>query len=168
MKKAISFSMCVIIMFVFLGGCSENGNNEEKQKLPRTKLTYSAQLRFLEHDEFFVVLEDLISGKCKYNDIIFVYSEEAAEGYPENVFVTWPKENTEKILINFNRYIILREVDIIPFSLTYPITMEDVVERWEQVDDFLNGFLSAVRNSLTNPSYVTEKEYEEWKAKGIF
>ena len=166
MKRAISFSVCVIVIFVFLGGCSKNGNNEEKQKLLRTKLTYILNLHFLEYYEYFPVREDFLNGK--YKDIIFVYSEEEAEGYPENVLVTWPTENTEKILINFNQYILLREIDITPFSLTNPITMEDVVERWEQVNDFLNGFTDSLRNHLTNPSYVTEERYEEWKEKGIF
>jgi len=166
MKKAISFSMCVIFMFVFLGGCSKNGKNEEEQKLLRTKLIYASRLRFFEFNEFFPVLEDIVNGK--YKDIIFVYSEEEAEGYPDNVFVTCPTKNTEKILIIFNRYGISHEIDITPFSLTYLITMEDVVERWEQVNDFLDSLTNSLRDGLTNPSYVTEEEYEEWKEKGIF
>ena len=168
MKRAISFSVCVIFMFVFFGGCSKNGNNEEKQKLLKTKLFYSAQLRFLEHYEYFVVLEDLINGKCKYDDVIFVYSEEESEGYPENVLVTWPTKNTEKILVIFNLYTIDYKIDIAPFSLASPITIEDVVERWEQVNDFLNSFTSSLRKHLTDPSYITEEKYEEWKEKGIF
>ena len=166
MKKAISFSMCVIFMFVFLGGCSKNGKNEEEQKLLRTKLIYASRLRFFEFNEFFPVLEDIVNGK--YKDIIFVYSEEESEGYPDNVFVTCPTKNTEKILINFNQYIIRHEIDVALFSLVNPITMEDVVERWEQVNDFFDSLTDGLRKHLTDPSYITEERYEEWKEKGIF
>ena len=94
MKRAISVSVCVIVMLVFLGGCSKNNNDEEKKMLLKTKLFYSAELRFLEYYEYFPAREELLSGK--YDDVIFVYSEEEAEGYPDNVFVTWPTKNTEK------------------------------------------------------------------------
>ena len=55
-----------------------------------------------------------------------------------------------------------------PFSLASPISIEDVVEKWEQVDEFLDSFTDSLRDGLTNPSYITEEVYEEWKEKGIF
>jgi len=162
MKRAISFSMCVIVMIVFWGGCSKNGNNEEKQKLLQTKRSYALYFRFLDWPDS----KDIVKGK--YDDIVFVYSEEESEGYPDNVFVTWPTENTEMILINYNLYINYREMDITPFSLTYPIPLKDIVEKWEAVNDFLDSVDFSARMTLSNTFLVSKEEYEEWKAKEGF
>jgi len=32
----------------------------------------------------------------------------------------------------------------------------------------LDSLTDGLRKGLTDPSYVTEEEYEEWKEKGIF
>jgi hypothetical protein len=84
-----------------------------------------------------------------YDELIFVMSESEAVGYPDNVNVAWPTERTEERLLILNEYIELYDYDLTPYSLAYPVTLEDVVLRWENVDDLmLNGVSTGVRDMV--------------------
>jgi hypothetical protein len=81
-----------------------------------------------------------------YDEIVLVMTEQESAGYPANVNVAWPTERTEESVDRLNRYIILRGYDLEPYSLTYPITLEDLVYDWENVDDLMmNGVSRTVR-----------------------
>jgi len=70
------------------------------------------------------------SGKI---DVEFVFSREEAEAGDENTFYFWPSERTERMVVGFNRLIQRDDIELEPFSLSYPLALEDFVERWENV-----------------------------------
>jgi hypothetical protein len=86
-----------------------------------------------------------------YTAIIFVHNEEDAEGYPDNVIAAWPTETTHKIVEGINERITREgeEIDLTRFSLEYPITVEDLIDDWENVYDlWYCGFDNAARGSI--------------------
>jgi hypothetical protein len=89
----------------------------------------------------------LIYEKGDYDELVFVMTEPESAGYPANVNVAWPTERTEESVDVLNRYIVLHGYDLEPYSLTYPITLDDVVYDWENVDDLMrNGVDRTVRH----------------------
>jgi len=84
-----------------------------------------------------------------YNDFILVHTAEEAEVVDEDILVAWPGEFTDVTLnqtggINNVLSLFFREghrfneLEItFPKPLTYPITMEDLVENWELVWEFI-------------------------------
>ena len=65
----------------------------------------------------------------------FAVSREDAEAGDESTFYFWPSDITVDILYVLN-HVLNEEVDDWDSqSLSYPITMEDLVERWEEVID---------------------------------
>ena len=86
------------------------------------------------------------------DDIVLVASEAESEGYPEGVIVAWPSEETEIILKNLNGYTAYKGIDLAPYSLTYPLTIEDTLEHWEEILDFLkNGLTSSESTIVADP-----------------
>ena len=77
--------------------------------------------------------------------LVFVHSEEEAEGYEEGIIVAWPSAKTEITLIRINRYIEREGIDISRFSLEYPLTMENLVDNWEPIEEFLREYKQAAR-----------------------
>jgi len=77
-----------------------------------------------------------------FTDLVLVHSEDEAIGFREDVIVAWPSDRTYLIVDAFNREIRLSEGELDPesFGLTYPITVEDTVNYWQQVDDFFMSF----------------------------
>ena len=87
------------------------------------------------------------------DDIVLVASEAESGGYPEGVIVAWPSEETEIILKNLNGYTAYKDIDLALYSLTYPLTIEDALEHWEEILDLLdNGLTSSESNLVTDPS----------------
>ena len=66
----------------------------------------------------------------KYDDVIFVHTQEEAEGLQlgEDVWVLWPSAQTQLSLYAFNFWV---NVDIsegklnLPENLSFPLTLED-------------------------------------------
>ena len=76
----------------------------------------------------------LITDKdIPYTDIAFVYSGDLAEGYPEDVLVAFPSGTTLRMIENLNWLIEHDGIDLEPYGLEYPVTVEDIVDRWEGV-----------------------------------
>jgi len=97
-----------------------------------------------------------------YTDIVFVHNEEEALDFPSNIIVAWPNRDivVESTGLNYSEALILgihwavnrteesllrtsgsregqllRPVIILEeFGLTYPISIEDLVDNWEKVN----------------------------------
>jgi hypothetical protein len=88
-----------------------------------------------------------------YTDLVFVLSEEEAQGFPDNIITAWPRtgerEPTARIINEIHHGIGLTESDLIwpgetdafrevvtleEFELSYPVTASDFVDNWRQVD----------------------------------
>jgi phosphohistidine phosphatase SixA len=77
-----------------------------------------------------------------YYSCVFVCSESERKGYGNDVIVAWPSQRTTKTLERLNDHIVENNIDLSPYALAYPITMEDVVQRWEAVSELLSNGLS--------------------------
>jgi hypothetical protein len=135
MKKVVASLLAVVMSASILTGCSSKNNNTDDHDVFQKTLYSNA---FMFHYSYYgngIITQSYLRGD--FDDIIFIYSETDNSEYGERVVVAWPTENTAIILNNLNIHTDMYEVDLTEFSLTYPITMEDVVERWELVNDYL-------------------------------
>jgi len=87
-----------------------------------------------------------------YTDLVFVHSEEESIGFPDYVVVAWPREREfSQGIVNGLHWAVNRDagelyarpdlldnrrfaVTLEEFGLTYPITVEDLVDNWEKID----------------------------------
>ena len=72
-----------------------------------------------------------------HTDIVFVRSFEEILDHPEGVLVLWPGEMSRGLLLWMNRLIATYGIDLEQFSLSYPLTMDNIVYDWEGFDGFL-------------------------------
>ena len=84
-----------------------------------------------------------------FTELIFVHNQEEAQGFPPNVIVVWPTEHPliHSVMDIFNQYVARNEnelhsperpggrypINLENFGLSYPITINDLVENWEGV-----------------------------------
>lgn len=83
-----------------------------------------------------------------YTELVFVHNEEQAQGFPDYVIVAWPVDRpvTQMIVDRMNTMVNRtteelgnlitqrrESISLEDFGLTYPITIEDLVDSWEAV-----------------------------------
>lgn len=87
----------------------------------------------------------------EFADIILVHNAQEAESFPDDVIVVWPREDLVPSLIAGIHWAVNRtEHELIPewggapirpvliledFGLTYPLTAEDLVDNWRNVNE---------------------------------
>ena len=83
----------------------------------------------------------------RYTEFVFVHSEAEAAGFPDHVLVAWPSEITPGVIPGFHWAVPRDESELIAaqgqrrrevvsfedFGLSYPLTVADLVDNWEQV-----------------------------------
>ena len=88
-----------------------------------------------------------------YNEFILVHSEAEAQGFPDSTIVAWPREDNGHGLIIAIHWIIEENpysrrdgtpgrefLTLEDFGLTYPLTLEDLVDNWEKVNELWRAF----------------------------
>ena len=95
-------------------------------------------------------------------DVIFVASEQESFGLPPDVVGAWPTDDTEYILHNVNSWAKFNNEDFSSTGLAYPLTMSDVVGKWEEVRAFLKSMQN--RDLALDPGYGTNSR-AEWDAQ---
>jgi len=98
-----------------------------------------------------------------YTNIIFVHNEqEALDGdFPDNVILAWPRGDNDwaQRLVGWMNYFIenpltdhagrqRRTFDLEEFNLTYPITVENLVDNWEDVWRLWHAFDSGEQSRI--------------------
>ena len=77
----------------------------------------------------------------KAEAVVLAHTEPEPGSYADTTIVCWPSERTSVIVGRMNEVVEGRSIDLAPYSLTYPISLEDAVDNWEDVLDlFLYGF----------------------------
>jgi len=149
---------------------------EERNLLPRDKLSYARSMRF----EFRIMVDgearsswhDVIRRTLYYRDfpekfdpfydeLVFVYSEAEATAFPDNVVVAWPRgdDTILEFIEGIHQAVALDESDLIEWrerdvvrledvGLTYPLTVEDLVDNWEQVNALWDRLTAQERSSI--------------------
>ena len=87
-----------------------------------------------------------------YVELVFVHTEEEAQDFPDNVVAAWPRMEN-RFGVNFSEGLVgviqqrignppmlngrpMRSAFTLEdFDLTYPLTVEDLVDNWEKVDE---------------------------------
>ena len=158
MKRIASLMFCAVLLLVSLSGCvnriSQVVLSQVQREYMTRKAVFAQHLRFTAGGStcvgviYFLSLFD--PDEENFVDIIFVHSEAAAAGFPDNVLVGWPSENswvddipilgTPGQIMNFTSSIRARypEIDFRDYGLPEnEITLIDVVERWENVNELI-------------------------------
>jgi hypothetical protein len=150
MNRVISIVVLLSLLCANLVGCDTQEAQRERHKYLISKTNYAGAMCFdSELGPGFYLLTLYLKGE--YIDCVFVYSESESTGYGDDVIVAWPTEDTKRVLFNLNFVITYEKIDLEPYSFEYPITMEDVVERWEDVYSFFDAFTESQLRYIWNP-----------------
>ena len=155
-KRFLLILLLVAICLIAVGCTGRTNQNEEPDEEMIIMIEeMQRRLRYLEDMWFFNIMgidNDIRLNITGHMEVIFVHNEDEAralfpnrcwEGYdhinPPDVFVAWPDpERSQGIINGIHLFTVLNpapDVDIEEFSLTYPITLEDLVDNWEKVDE---------------------------------
>ena len=89
---------------------------------------------------------------------VLVYSEEEATGYPDDVIVAWPSLWTRGTIKELNEYI-NEGFDLTRYALTYPLTLESLVDNWWAVYHLLMDLDFYEVRSEYRVAHRYEREY---------
>ena len=156
MKKSIACLVLAALLLITSCTWKEKGNADMDVRRERQrKAMYFEEMYF--RSSIYHRRAYWPDTASEYSDFVLVHSEAEASEYPDDVIVGWPSDITPKIVDELNAEILLAEIDLEPFSLEYPITIENVVEDWEKVRDLWWNALSS-----------SDREYIKRNASGFF
>ena len=120
-------------MLLMLIACSSE--NEEQTLMQRADI-YVNSMEF--HNSLGqIMLYYAILEENGFTQILFVHSEEEflAGDFPDDAVIAWPSLFSYLMLDGLNAWIREneKEVAIEAYSLFYPLTKEDIVNRWEEI-----------------------------------
>jgi len=117
---------------------AEQKRVSEEQIFIRKKNNYAAAMQFnyywKNHESRKFYFADAYRGD-KLIETKFVNSEYQNNGSGDSVIVVWPSDDTARTVYNLNQYVTEHNIDLSHYSLSYPITMKDVLEKWENVEE---------------------------------
>ena len=96
-----------------------------------------------------------------YRNIAFFASQEDSASGDENTFYLWPSHITPRILTVLNHVLSDEDVDWEALPISYPVTMEDLVEHWEVVWDLCISLdITSPTNRIIYPQSYEALTYE--------
>lgn len=141
MKKIFVFLLILLIVSTMLMACAKR---DEEALISRDKVLYAMDMLF--HFQF-VVDGELHSARAllfvspdssrfdpTLTELVFVHSEEEAQGFPDNVIVAWPSVATENIVEEIQATATRRSVNFADFGLSDMLTVADLVDNWEKIE----------------------------------
>jgi len=172
MRRKLIIFFVIVLLGLSVIVTVHNDNVEEKDgvimEFPWNKFRYADDVGFVSIAEYDstvswvggwlpVFIPDTVAFDPNITDMVLVHSKEEAEGFPDNVFVAWPKnEEFAQNTIDWIHWAVNRshaelnsprregrrstELTLEEFGLEYPLTITDLVENWEKVDALLNRF----------------------------
>ena len=110
-----------------------------------------------------------------FTDVVFVMSPVEAVGFDDAILVAWPSHETWSMLEALNAFV--RDIFIepredlawmietfpnmhFPETLSYPLTVEDLVERWQDVWQLYDSLPSAATEVIEYQALVLLRERE--------
>ena len=144
-KKKITqiVSLCVLILLLAAGAIAgyQYFKYQEKLRLEEEKMIEklrAIQYAFVYRMDSNVDIiyrtnerERLESEELKDKEILFVLEKPAVED-PDHI-VIFPTNSTERYLEHYNRYLRRENVDLTPYGLNYPLTMEDILYKRDKI-----------------------------------
>ena len=93
-------------------------------------------------------------GEGAYTNFIFVYSAEVAESFnhDDNTRIAWPSSFTLEIMegINASDFDLFDFVDLSEYNFSLPLTVEDLVNYWNDVDTLFRNMGDRGQNPILN------------------
>ena len=99
-----------------------------------------------------------------HTDIVFVHSFEEILDHPEGVLVLWPGEMSRGVLFGMNWLIARDGIDVEQFSLSYPLTIDNMVYNWEEFNGVFSRGLDNIHRMIITQrfwDFVDEAAAEE-------
>jgi len=184
MRWKLIFIIMMFSMLLIIAGCQDQNMEDECMEWSDEMLiemrqqgitTQAGFARFKRFESHFV-WEDWhwtqFQNYCG-REIIFVRSEEeAAEfGHTLDVIVGWPSAYSLGILEGINN---IEDIEFEIFGLAHPLTVDDFISNWEQVDNFWHEIGQERRNSISrfaeeNYGVETDKNWRirRWLFPGV-
>ena len=136
-------SLCVVILLLAAGAIAgyQYFKYQEKVEMEKEKMLenlWTIQYAFVYRMDSNVdivyctnVRERLESEELKDKEILFVLEKPAIED-PDHIAI-FPTDHTEIFLEHYNRYLRRENVDLNPYGLSYPLTMEDLLYKRDKI-----------------------------------
>ena len=140
-------SLCVVILLLAAGAIAgyQYFKYQEKLRLEEEKMMeklWAIQYAFIYGMDSNVDIiyrtnerELLESEELKDKEILFVLEKPAAED-PDHILI-FPTRSTERYLERYNRCIRRENMDLTPYGLSYPITIESLLYNREQINELM-------------------------------
>lgn len=154
MKKGTAV-LCSLILLAacMIAGCDQPGTkkNEEEIILEKIRDIRYAEIFSMESDDNILYRTDarerLENDEDKKNkEIIFVLMKPDVKDNEH--IVIFPTETTQIYIDNYNRFIERENLDLSPFHLAYPITMENILENRENILALMDATSESVKNQI--------------------
>ena len=147
----------IIMIVMILGVLVACGLEENEMNITRDKIFYALDMHFtwqivIDGETTIITVKESrvpvldqilpIGVNPQYTDLVFVHSEEEAVGFPDSTVVAWPlrledRDVAQGIVNGLHFAALLGEVDLENFDLSYPLTVENLVDDWRAVNNFL-------------------------------
>jgi len=129
------------------------------------------------------------SSNPLHTDVIFVHTKAESLNFPDDIIVAWPRtieetgeidvefynalidgihwmasrteEQLTRTRVPFEGQVIRQTVTLEEFGLTYPITIEDLVDNWEKVEALWLSFNGDERSRLLGGARTGNLSYRE-------
>ena len=144
-KKKITriVSLCVVILLLAAGAIAGYQYFKYQEKVEMEKEIMVEKLRAIQYAETFGMASDnnilyctgirdiLGSDEFRDKDILFVLEKPDVKD-PGHI-VIFPTNSTERYLERYNRYLRRENVDLTPYDLSYPLTIENLLYNIDQI-----------------------------------
>ena len=97
-----------------------------------------------------------------YTELVFVHCEEEAQKYPDNIITAWPSEITPGVIEGIHWRLSMDQEELTSrrvfrplftfedFGLSYPLTVENLVDDWEKVMALFFSFTMSEQGLISN------------------
>ena len=178
MKRAILLLTIALFVTIFFTGCNNDYEYVEEERVAMISLDKFEYARVMRFDFRIIVDGERgrnaqVRARTDpnnelfdpfYTELVFVHSEADAEGFPDNVIAAWPTEQrwTRGMIAALNYYVTRERAHILfrdntsvrgpiileDLGLSLPITVADLVDNWEQVNNLWWFFTNGERQAL--------------------
>ena len=140
-KRKINFNVVVFIIIgiiaaVFIANHYRTRREEERLSYMLQQSVYIRVFRFHNNIQRFWDTYMHLPFELEQAKLVFVTSMEEAETFPDGIAVFWPSLHSLMIMEAMNEIISEHELDLDEYTLSYPLTIDDLVYRWEKIWDF--------------------------------
>ena len=143
-KRKINFNVVVFIIIgiiatVFIVNHYRTRREEERLSYMVQQSAYITIFRFHNNIQRFWGTYQHLPFELEQAKLFFVTSVEEAETFPDGIAVFWPSLHSLMMMEAMNEIISEHEIDLDEFTLSYPLTIDDMVYNWEKVWDFIGS-----------------------------